>query len=287
MGLGPRAPIIGPLAEPPRVGLIAQARVIDDDNQSRWWNSFSFEPENCGANRGIQDPCDANETKSLTGSEDIVTIEPYVIWAGDRCSSFGWNARDYEARARRLLLACQSAQVEDEFWTGTKSTAEGWGNQHLANSATADVVTPGAAQSPQLALRCLEQYLAECACGARGMIHATRQMVSAWSENGLVRREGGQILTINDTIVVSGAGYDGSSPDGEPAASGSVWAYATSIVTVRLSPIIVNPERIDDALDRTANTIEYRAERLAAAYWDGCCHGAARVNLELCAIGGS
>ena len=154
-------------------------------------------------------------------------------------------------------------------------------------SPTADVVTPGATATPQVALRCLEAALADCACGARGMIHAPRQLVSAWSQDGLVRHEGGTILTINDTIVVSGAGYDGSSPDGEPATSGSVWAYATGIVTVRLSPVVVTPSTIEQALDRSVNTIEYRAERMAAAYWDSCCLFAAETDLELCLIGGS
>ena len=124
MGLGPRVPIIGPLAEPPRVGLIAQARRIDDDTTSRWEQSFAFEPENCGANRGIVDPC-GSEEKALTGSQTIVDYEPYVVWAGDRCSAFGWNSRDYEARARRLLIACESKQIEEEFWTGEKAQAEG------------------------------------------------------------------------------------------------------------------------------------------------------------------
>jgi hypothetical protein len=257
------------------------------EGSGRWENGLRYAPEGCGDAAGTVDPCSTpTKTVSFASNPAVVEAEAFGVWAGDTCSTFGWQARDYIGRAKRLLLACQGKQVENEFWSGAQAQASGWPNPRLADPV-ADVVTPGAAVSPEMALRCLEQALAECSCGP-GMIHATPQLVTAWAVNYLVQRQpNGQILTVLGTPVVAGAGYDGSSRDGEPQASGSVWAYGTGRVTVRLGDIEVIPGDLAQATDRENNTVTYRTERLAAVTFDPCCHVAARVDLELCAVGGS
>jgi hypothetical protein len=37
--------------------------------------------------------------------------------------------------------------------------------------------------------------------------------------------------------------------------------------------------RVEGAYD---NTLTYRAERLAAAWWDGCCHLAVAFDVDVC-----
>lgn len=295
-----KTPVVPNPARPPRVGLIVSANRpndgaasperTDNDSGTKWWkDGFGFKPEAC-ASSGVSDKCEIGALDADSGA-DIVNFEPYLVWAGYECSTFGFNLEDYRGRAERALLACQGAQVEAEFWTGDLARAQVLEdadspfevNGYLS-SEDSDVITAGA-DTPTNALALLEQALA-CNCGQQGMIHATRGVASLWHQGGALRREGNLLLTVNDTIVVPGAGYDGSGPYG-PAADGSVWAYATGIVDVRLAPIDIIPGSADRARDRATNTITIYAERAAAATWDGCCHFAAEINAPMPDIAGS
>lgn len=282
MATGARNPLQAPPAAPPRVGLIPAA-IVNRGNES-WEQGFDFLPENCNAG-GVLDPCDNTTTKDIDPNASLVDVDPFVVWAGFKCSALGYRAEDGEARARRALAAVESAQVAAEFWTGALSQSDADINNRYLASPQSDVVSPGSALSLTNGLACLEQALAECAAG-RGFVHATRQVVSLWHQGGSLRREGNLILTINDTIVVPDAGYDGTGPNGEAPHAGSVWAYATSPVDVRLSEVIVtgaNPREFN----RSVNTVEVRAERLAAVSFDGCCHIAVELDAPVCGIGGS
>lgn len=279
MGAGPMQVVDAFPIAPPRVGLVASARTVTEPDE-RWTNGFTWAPENC-VDAYVEDPCVTRTSGKIIGeNSDVSTFEPYVIWTGDKCSPF--QERDYKGRAQRLLQACESKQIEKEFWAGAQAQTSGWtGNRYLAQAT--DILT-GNAVAPIDALACLEQYLADCGCGGSGMIHATRATVIMWSQMGVLMREGNLITTINGTIVVPGAGYDGSGPQGVPAADGSVWAYATGLVEVRRSTILVIPDTYAEALDRAHNTIEFRAERMGAATWDGCCLGAVIADIPVCSV---
>lgn len=278
MGAGPRQVLDASPVAPPRVGLVASARAVTEPDE-RWINGFTWAPENCSEGV-IVDPCDANPSKNISANPDVSTFDPYVIVAGDKCSPF--QERDYKSRAQRKLLACESKAIEKEFWTGTQAQSSGWtGNRYLASNA-ADDLSGGSAVTPLEALACLEQYLGDCVCGGVGMIHATRSTVLIWSQYNVLIREGNIITTINGTIVVPGAGYDGSGPDGDAATDGNVWAYATGLVEVRRSAIAVFPDTMAEALNRMTNLVEFRVERMAAATWDGCCLGAVLANVPVC-----
>lgn len=281
-------------ARPPRVGLIASANRptdgaasperTDNDQGTKWWkDGFGYKPEAC-ASSGVSDKCEIGTLDADSGADEV-NFEPYLVWAGYECSTFGFNLDDYRGRAERALLACQGAQVENELWSGDLArTDEVFDDNRYLSSEDSDVVTAGA-ETAANALALLEQALA-CNCGQQGMIHATRGVASLWHQGGALRREGNLLLTVNDTIVVPGAGYDGSGPYG-PAADGSVWAYATGIVDVRLAPMQVIPENVANARDRATNTITIYAQRAAAATFDGCCHFAAEIDAPMPNIAGS
>jgi hypothetical protein len=280
MGTGPRALVTAPPNGAPRVGLLASANLVKESDD-RWMNGFEWDPETCGTpgDFTITDPCDS-ESKPVAASSANLAYEPYVMHAGDRCSPFEL-ARDWQGRARRLLQACESSIIAAELWTGDKANAEDWPNMSFRRTS-ADVLSAAAGVDRADALACLEQYLAECSCGQRGMIHATRHVVTAWARDGMVRREAGLILTIHDTIVVPDAGYPGTAPVGTTDLALVSWAYATGIVDVRLGPVEVLPEDIKEAIDRSTNTVEYRAERMAAATFNPCCLGAIGVQVAAC-----
>lgn len=288
MTTAPLLPVSAPPATPPRLSLVAAsldvATLLGDGEAVRLDAGFTFAPESCGDGVGRYDPCDPTEAELPDVSNPaVVSATSFTVKAFDRCSIFD-SDRD-RAKARRLLLACESKQIAEELWTGSLSTAAGWDNRYFA-SPDADEVTSGAAD-PFTALACLERGLQLCSCGGRGMIHASAELVSLWSERGVLRREGNVILTIHDTIVVTDAGYDGSGPDGSPAADGSVWAYATGLVYTHRGPIQIVSDPME-TVDRATNTQVVWAQRQAAATWgDGCCHLAAQIDIDICTIGGS
>lgn len=309
--LAPRAVIPSPPAAPPPISLVASAvrpgetadggtSILRDDTGARirWEGGFAYLPENCAA-AGRISTCDNATSKTIGDNLDTVDFVPYGVWAGFKCSTFGFEATDYQGRARRLLLAAESQQIEAELWSGDIAQENpDWPNRWFTDGS-AVTVTDGPT-SPSDALACLEQALAECGFGPRSMIHATPQIVTRWWDAvpGALRRDANRIYTqTRDTIVVPGVGYDGSGPDGTPAAEGSVWAYATTVVTVLRGEIGVVPESYDaavtearnrsfaQAIDPSDNTLEVRAERIAAATWDGCCLFAAEIDASLCTAG--
>ncbi len=271
-------------ASPPRVGLITSARKGTDLSlPARWNNGFGYEPENYCAANGVADPCSSNKVVNPE-NRDIVTVDPVVLWAADACSTLGSGARDRRGRARRRLEACQSKLLAGELWEGTQAQASSFDNKYLA-SPDANTVSL-TSLSPSDGLACLEEALASCSC-SRSMIHVTPGMMAYFARDHLVTRVGDVFVTLNDTLVVADAGYTGTGPEGQPAVTGAVWAYGTDIVNVALDEVQVFPRddiegmgKVDGLYD---NTVTYRAERLAAAWWDGCCHIAIAFDIDICA----
>lgn len=274
---------IQPVAAP--LSLVNASQGTDDllGDGDRWDSSlgFDFAPESCD-DAWVENGCDVS-TRSIDGHPANIRVQPFDVVAGDRCSTFGFSNADYIGRATRLLERCESKQISRELWEGTLAQSEGWDNQYLARTSS-DTVTDGPTAVIDV-LACLEQALAECACGGQGMIHATRQLVTHWAALGpsVLRRDGNTLLTIHDTIVVSDAGYTGTGPSGE---TDNVWAYATGMVTVLRGPITVTPDSLTGIFS-DVNDLEFYASRPAAYAWDGCCHFAAEADLTPCFIGGA
>lgn len=290
MANAPMQWVPSPPAEPPVVGLIASLSgpyLITDDTL-RWENGYSYSPEQMCTEGDVTDPCSPGAF-DIPANPGQVDHMPMLVRAGEECSTFGFDSRDYAARATRALLAVESKLIAQEFWTGDQAVASGWtANKYLAHIDSDELSPPGDAVSPTVALECLEHALGQCGTGARGMIHCTRELASRWTTLGSVfRQQSGLLQTYLGTIVVPDAGYDGSSPVGQVPFSGSQWAYATGMVTVRRGPIEVWPARFEDAVDRSDNTVRFYATRVAGVTFDPCCHAAVAVDLPLCAIGGA
>lgn len=274
-------------ASPPLISLFTSAEIIPESD-SRWEAGIAYEAEACGGpGTGAYAACITSNV-TLTPGSDNTELEPIVIWAGDSCSPYGYAARDFQGRARRKLAACESKLVEIQLWRGNLTRAHSLGNPYLADASSAVTVTSAPA-TPTDALACLEQSLSDCNCGMQGMIHATPEVVTRWIALNLVTRDGNKLYTYLGTVVVPGAGYDGSGPTTPPtnpdvAVDGSVWAYATSMVHLRLGPTVVLPGDQAQALNRTSNTLSYWAQRIVVAGFE-CCHFAAEINIPTCATG--
>lgn len=271
-------------ASPPRISLISSAEVLSETDD-RWEAGVRYEPEVCGnTGTGVYAACETSNVTADAGS-GITTLEPFVIWAGDSCMPQG--NRDWQGRARRKLAACESYIIETELWRGDINRVQNWSNPYLASP---DATLIGSSPvDPTAALACLEQAIGDCNCGSSGMIHASRQLTTYWSAASLITPENNRLVTTLGTVVVPGAGYDGSGPapthDDEPADAGaSIWAYATSPVHLRLGGVQVLPGDLAQSLDRTTNTAFYWAQRIVIAGFD-CCHYAIEVDLAACVIG--
>jgi hypothetical protein len=285
-----------PPAVPPVVGLIPSlgpdnliddTGVVIDGHENRWEAGLQYLPEQVCSAGGVGDPC-GDTVLNIPPNPNLVQTMPFIVWAGDQCSTFGWRGHDFVGRATRALLATESYQISKEFWGGAQAAASHWPNFYLANEA-ATIVTAGPV-SPSVALAMLEEGIAQHSNGQPGMIHCTRQMGVALSELGNTYRQlgGNLIVTYMGTIINPDAGNPGTGPSGDVPRDGSQWAYATLLPTVRRSPISVIPDEgaWEEALFRRTNLLEWRAERLAAVAVPDCVHVAAQIDLPLALTAG-
>jgi hypothetical protein len=228
---------------------------------------------------------------------------PPTLETAFKCDATGWEDINYAERARLQMEQATSNALEFEFWTGTMVPE----NYNLVGDCPGLAAAPGGcsgilnptasglwtAVKPQDALALLVGALAGCASGAPGMIHAPSQIVELWAESFALIQNGPRLMTkTRGNVIVSGGGYPGTGPaalatatiPGQSAGSaaaqvtpgpGAYWCYATDAVVTRLGEIEVIPDNIGEAFVRTANggrtnTIEFRAERQAAAYCGAC-----------------
>lgn len=265
--LAPLAIVAPPTAAPSLHGLAVSAQAVPETDE-RWVGGFTFDPET-GVLVSAFDPTCENNTNALSAAleladGDCVTYYPICYELGAKRSARGFLAQDYAARPRAQLEAGFPKRLEQEFWTGALNTD----NQHLAVSGC-EVLYAGAV-SPARALGLLENALAGVGSGGRGMIHASPELVTAWTF--YVHEEGGRLVTnTKGTIVVAGAGYPGTGPLGHADAAVTAdtqWAFASGLVHLRSTEIAVSPEAFSEALDRDENTVTYRAFRYAATTFD-------------------
>jgi hypothetical protein len=285
-------PIFDVVSAPPllpsSIGLLPTLGQRVTIGSGRWEGGYTFTPNGCLSGGMSGAACDADTAKTIESFPDPITHVPGFVWVGGRCTSLGGIPRaELAPRLRASLEAAQGSKIERELWRGENATGDAAANLFLAGgSPNFTDLAPGSTSPGGYALAALQMYLAQCAEGGRGMIHATRATVDIWLNAYLVERQGNLILDAFDNWIVAGAGYDGSSPDGDVDDTGeTAWAYATGLVDVKLGDITLLPGlgAIEEALDRSDNRVQWIAERVTGATWDGCCHAGVNVNLcETC-----
>jgi hypothetical protein len=225
----------------------------------------------------------------------IVTAIPYVLEAIDRCTTFGFEERDFKGRAERLLENGQHQGLEKEWWSGALAQAKELPNMYLTKKAetgwTPENLTPsGGAASVVRGLQILQDALAECGFGGIGMIHVQRQTAT----NALTVADSDPHFTVKDNkmydlfgnLIVPGVGYNGKVGfEGKEAKEGNAWICATDLVAARVEdkPTIFTPtfaEMTDWGQAGEPNTVTTRAEKFGIAYSDGAC-GPFWVEVEL------
>jgi hypothetical protein len=288
--------VTSPPAKPPRYGLLTAAPVVNDDDLRTLYSGWGYQPEAC-ANAGIGDiACAGNvPTMDLPVSQPgEINGDPLWLWSGDECSTFGFEARDWEGRARRSLQATESFQLANELWDGAIATSATLANRFFSgNVAWSDTVT-GGPTAVATALASVEQGLAEVITGQQGMVHMTPQVLTHCLDAGVVFKDSGAWITANGHIVVADAGYSGDGPGADAADATSQWIFGTSLLQVRLGPVELIPGSIDDArnlaasMDRQLNDIVVIAGRMAGVQWaNHCGFIAGEVNVPIPLIAGA
>jgi hypothetical protein len=269
--------------EPSRQGvtvdaLTAAAYPIAGSGGPNWARGgVAFEAEACGTSE-VYEICDTPTTTTAPTGGGTVEADAFTVRVGARCSAMGDVDDATRAKALRLLDVWQHAAIASEFWRGDHAQAESLDRPYLADG---DAQSVGTGLSALDGLAALESALAgvepniECGAGQRGMIHASPETVTVWAALGLVRPEGGLLLTALDTVIVTGPGYDGSGDDGTVPTTAAHTAYATGFVDVRLTAPMVTP-----TLDRATNTRVAWAERTAVVTYGPCCVASAGITIS-------
>ena len=253
-----------------------------------WIRGFQYLPESQTAIH-VKDPSDDTDD-GLAGSDlspPINIVVPYMLEAVDTASTFGFEGRDFEGRARRKLENGKGQAIAREFWAGTLATAKSYPNRFLADSNCVDV-TPGTVPDLLGAYALLAQQLAQgpssLGMGGQGMIHCIPRAVpeTFWAVSTT-----GLLTDLNGNIIVPDDGYPGTGPNGnanKTPPAGQTWLYATDLVMVREeaeAQVFADTfsEMTDIGQGSTPNTIYYRARKMAAAYFDGYRQFACRATL--------
>lgn len=278
-------------ARPPRLSLVTIAEALEgpEISDGRWHRGFTWSPERVSGGGLVDADCDGG-TDTLTPDAELVDRagDPYVVWAANECSTFGFAEHDYVPRAQRLLLATQSHHLAAELWDGALAAAAGASenrNVWLAKD-DADELT-SAAVSPLIALGEVEDALAFYLQGAMGMIHCTPQVLTHLFAADAVVMDGAMVRTVNGHKLVVDSGYSGDGPEsGDEADSSSQWIYGTDLIDLLLGDIQTpTPGRVFAEMDRSVNTVQVYADRIAGWRWDHQCHVAAEVNVGVSDIG--
>lgn len=298
MAAKPRTYVAAPDFTPLPFGLLtALADSIRRPADNHWQMGVNYEPVcaqsdttfgDCFAVSGTGlDPVGEPPSKTATESLQIRGATPFTVFTEIDCSAVGFWDRANDL-VRESFTQSEQEQVERAFWTGLA------GGQpvvfpHLAEDEeiidnfgillqTAATVVSGNSTPVDIVvgLAHLESELASCYDGV-GVIHAPRSLLPFMAAEHLIVRENGSYRTVGGNLVVFGAGYTGSGPDGV-VPSGSAWMYATGAMFIYQSePLILEPTgRNANAFDRTNNTVRAIAERTYVLGWD-CCHLAVHV----------
>jgi hypothetical protein len=282
---GPRLDLDGPPPVAPAFSLLNTPGVVvdgnvggDPDDTGRWLNGVNF----IGYPSSVPltwNACDPHVTGSAIKEEGDTgprsQFDPFVCYLPVTCSSLNYAV--LAEWSETVLEATYSFPVEEAL-VG-KVAAGLTPNPALGDSNV--TILGGGAKNPVAALAYLENAIG--ATGRRGMIHASPAIVAAL---GMDKLDGADVfdkdgdpprlITFNGTPVVSGGGYAGASANGVPPGTGKDYMFASGPVQVRVSPMAITD--LSQSLDRSDNTITFRAERWVLVSWDTALQAAVLVD---------
>jgi len=256
-GIGVRLDLDGPRPVAPPYSLLKTPGVVVSDD-GRWMNGVNLDtyPTDVPV---VWDPCSAGtfRTKDDGSGSLVPQFDPFVIYIPATCSTFSLG------RLKEMLAASFDAMQSYGAELGFAAGVTGMGNPFLADGSLTQLGAGAISAAEGLAR--LENAIG--ATGQGGIIHLTPAILSVLKADKVEADETGALITANGTPVAVGGGYQDIRPSGKAAPSdGQDWMYATGPVEVRLGPITITD--LVTSLDRSDNTVTFRAERAVLATWD-------------------
>lgn len=271
---GPRLDLDGPRPVAPLHSLLnTPGVVVAEDESGRWLNGVNLigYPDSLPLTWNACDPLVTSSAIKDEGDPGPqAQFDPFVCYLPVTCSAMSYPfIADW---SKAVLEATYSFAVEAAL---VGSVHAGLGpNPSLGD---ANVVKPvgGTAKSPVIALSYLENAIG--ATGRKGMIHATPATITQLNTDTFLDPD--QLITTNGNQVVSGDGYIGALAAGVAPGAGQDWMFASGPVEVRISPMVITDIR--ESLDRSDNTITFRAERWVLVTWDTSLQAAVLVDWDV------
>lgn len=263
--LGPPLSLDGPLPVAPPRSLLNTVTVIDSPDL-RFGVGGVVWPYPPGLPESF-DPCSTGtfRTKSEGDGWDLPQFQPFTVYLPITCSSITAAAPGFADRAALALAATESYAVAYELARGIANPL----NPFLCD-ANLDILAGGVAVAPDVGLSYLEDAIG--ATGRGGVILTTPAVGAAFNGSGgygIDVRSGSLTTTANGTPVALDGGLIGCSPSLHAAlGAGEAWAFATGPIQVRRSPEIQILSTLSESLDRSDNTVTFRAERDYLVTWD-------------------
>jgi hypothetical protein len=263
------------------------ALTVKDDDDARWLLGFQFRPESCASNNGgilAADCFGKTSAMSTHAAKGVENGTGFLVYWRDDCSTFGYEASEYEGRALRGLASVESYHFALELQAGaitgpTGSAGVAEPNTPLAD-ASATIVT-SASSTPLNALACLENAIAKQTKNRRGLVFMRPQLLVLLASAYAIQLQGNTWVTPMGNIVVPDGAFTGANPAGT-ALSGNQFMYGTSWMEVRRGATSTFGGPNPTGVDRSVNTVTTYAVRPYMWQWDGCFLGAAEVNVAVC-----
>jgi hypothetical protein len=254
---GIRLDLTGPRPVAPPHSLIKTPGVVQD-GPARWLNGVNVigYPEDTPI---LWEPCSEGtfREKDEGTARPQATFDAFVAYLPVTCSTFG--AAELPDQAEVVLEATVSMAAETALSQGISGSS----NPYFGDAGLS--VLGGGAVSAAVGLSYLEDAIG--GTGRGGIIHATPAVVAALSVELDADDPIGVLMTANGTPVVSGDGYIGADPVAAASpGTGQGYMFATGPVEIRLGPGIITD--LVETLDRSDNTVTFRAERYVLATWD-------------------
>ena len=214
--------------------------------------------EICGEGVGYEVNCITGlDMKEFTNGLEIVTGVPFVVYSTILCGSVGFTQDEFNAMAVSRLLSVEQTIVEQVFSSGSVGQAPSLANNtpNATIIATGGVTAVDVVSELENAIYCTSQY------GPAAYLHMPLAVINELVREHLLSWDGTRWRTPMGSIVSAGC-YSNLDPDGDAAADGTFWIYATGQTAIWRAPdsqIQVAP--VQGTLDRTTNQQRILAER--------------------------
>lgn len=213
-------------------------------------------PENKSVAKAIFDP---QADASL-----FQVVAPFNIRTSFRCSTFGTDPDEVEARAELALSLTQEKVIEREAWSGPFSSNEDinetWAENPYLLDENIEVIS--GVYSAAVGAAVLEQAYADKSHGLLPTLYAPRSVASQ-----LRLRSSDPLVTKIGTPVVAGTGFNAvAGKSGAKLSDNQALLVISGPTVVLLADPVITPDTESQAVNAQKNHIIYYAERQAVAY---------------------